>query len=80
LFGLFACAETLLLWNNTLNGTIPTEIGLLTLLGKSLGKCVLWKKAGLCILLAPNCLAELVMDCHDALAQSLWAFIRIHLV
>jgi hypothetical protein len=70
-----AVSELDLSYNN-LNGTLPPEIGLLTLLGK----CVLWKKVGLCILLAPNCLAILVMDCHDALAQSFWACIRIHLV
>jgi hypothetical protein len=44
------CVVTLDLGGNTLKGTIPTEIGLLTFLGE----CVL-----------------LVIDCHNALAQSL---------
>jgi hypothetical protein len=43
---------------NNLNGIIPPEIGLMTLLGE----CV------------P------MIDCHEMLAQSLWASIRIHLV
>jgi hypothetical protein len=45
------CAVELRLYGNALNGTIPTEIGLMT----SLGEYVL------------------VIDCHNALAQSLWA-------
>jgi hypothetical protein len=49
---------------NELTGMIPTEIGLLTLLGE----CLSWKKEGLGIYFNPNCLAifHLVSDLtHD---------------